>query len=307
MERLTVSDEQVTRIEALKQEKSAVILVHNYQPAEVQDIADFQGDSLGLSRQAAQTDAEVIVFCGVHFMAQTAKLLCPEKTVLLPAPDAGCPMADMITPEQTLRLKEKHAGAPVVAYVNTTAEVKAETDVCCTSANAMKVVEAVAEEAEEIIFIPDRNLAAWVAREAEAKIIPHRGFCPTHVYITPEAVSRQRADHPKAVFMCHPECEPEVLDLADVVLSTSGMLKFAGETDAEEIIVGTEVGLLYPLKKENPGKRFYGFDIAVCPNMKKTTLEKVVAALETLELRIEIAPEIADRARASVERMVEIV
>jgi len=307
MERLPVSDEQVTRIEALKQEKSAVILVHNYQPPEIQDIADFQGDSLGLSRQAAQTDADVIVFCGVHFMAQTAKLLSPGKTVLLPAPDAGCPMADMITPEQTLRLKAKHAGAPVVAYVNTTAEVKAETDVCCTSANAVKVVEAVAQEAKEIIFIPDRNLAAWVAGQTDAKIIPHRGFCPTHVYITPDAVARQRADHPQAVFMCHPECEPEVVDLADVVLSTSGMLKFAGETDAEEIIVGTEVGLLYPLKKQNPGKRFYGFDIALCPNMKKTTLEKVVTALETLEPRIEIAPEIADRARASVERMVEIV
>lgn len=300
-------DERVEKIEALKRERNAIILVHNYQPPEIQDIADFTGDSLGLSRQAAQTDADVIVFCGVHFMAQTAKLLSPGKTVLLPAPDAGCPMADMITTEQTRRLKEQYAGASVVAYVNTTAEVKAETDVCCTSANALKVVEAVAQEAERIIFIPDKNLAHWVARQTTAEIIAHRGFCPSHVYITPEAVMREKARHPEALFMCHPECEPEVVDLADEVLSTSGMLKFGRETDAQEIIVGTEVGLLYPLKKGNPGKRFYGFDVAICPNMKKTTLEKVVTSLETLEPRIEIEPEIADRARASVERMVEIV
>lgn len=299
--------EAADRIAELKRRKNAVILAHNYQVPEVQDIADFTGDSLGLSRQAAATEAEVIVFCGVHFMAQTAKLLSPDNTVLLPAPDAGCPMADMITPEQTIRMKAEHPGAKVVAYVNTTAEVKAEVDICCTSANAVKVVEVVAQETDQILFVPDKNLANWVAGQTGVNIIPHRGFCPSHVYITPELVAQEQLKHPEALFMCHPECEPEVVDMADEVLSTSGMLKLGRETDAQEIIVGTEVGLLYPLKKASPEKRFYGFDVAMCPNMKKTTLGHVVRALETLEPKIEIPQDIADRARASVERMVEIV
>jgi quinolinate synthase len=305
--RCTVSQELVDRIARLKRERNAVLLVHNYQIPEVQDLADFAGDSLGLSRQAAATSADVIVFCGVHFMAQTAKLLSPQKTVLLPDAGAGCPMADMITPEEVRQLRAEHPNAAVVAYVNTTAEVKAEVDVCCTSANAVKVIEAVGREAEEVIFVPDKNLAHWVAQQVGVKVIPYRGFCPTHVWITPEAVQQQRAEHPGALFMCHPECEPEVAALADEVLSTSGMLKFAQRTDATEIIVGTEVGLLYPLQKGNPGKTFYGFPAAVCPNMKKTTPEKVALALETLQPQIDIPEEIAARARRSVERMVQYV
>ena len=294
-------------IAELKARRNAAILAHNYQNPEIQDIADLAGDSLELSRKAAATDADVIVFCGVHFMAQTAKLLSPQKTVLLPDLYAGCPMADMITGERMREMRREHPNAVAVAYVNTTVEVKAEVDVCCTSANALKVVETVAREADEIVFVPDKNLAHWVARQTAVHIIPHRGFCPTHAYITPEAVQRSKAQHPDAAFICHPECEPEVVDLADEVLSTSGMLKFAAQTGADEIIVGTEVGLLYPLSKAAPQKRFYGFDQAVCPNMRKTTLAKVVQALEALEPRIEIQASVADRARASVERMVQIV
>ena len=297
----------IETIERLRRARKAVILAHNYQRGEVQDVADFCGDSLGLSRRAAATEAEVIVFCGVHFMAQTAKLLSPRKTVIMPDADAGCPMADMITPADTRRLKEEHPGAPVVAYVNTTAEVKAESDVCCTSANAVKVVDGVAAQgAQEIIFIPDRNLAAWVGRHTKVRIVPARGFCPTHVHISAAAVREQREAHPGALFMCHPECEPEVVDLADVVLSTSGMLRFARETEAQEIIVGTEVGLLHPLEKDSPRKTFYSFREAVCPNMKKTTLASVARALETMAMEIEIDQAIAERARRSVERMVEV-
>jgi len=302
-----VSQELVEKITRLKSERNAVLLVHNYQNPEIQDLADFAGDSLGLSRQAAATTADVIVFCGVHFMAQTAKLLSPSKTVLLPDAGAGCPMADMITPEDMRQLRAEHPRAAAVAYVNTTAEVKAEVDVCCTSANALKVIEAVGKEAEEVLFVPDKNLAHWVAQQTNVKIIPYRGFCPTHVWITAEAVRQKRAEHPHALFMCHPECEPEVVALADEVLSTSGMLKSAQKTDATEIIVGTEIGLLYPLRKANPGKTFYGFPAAVCPNMKKTTLEKVAAALETMQPQIEIPEGIAARARLSVERMVQYV
>lgn len=300
-----MSEGLVERIGELKGERKAVILAHNYQLPEVQDIADFTGDSLGLSRQAAATEAEVIVFCGVHFMAQTAKLLSPEKIVLLPALDAGCPMADMIIPERLRELRAEHPRAKVVAYVNTSAEVKAEVDVCCTSANAVKVVEAMGQEADEVLFVPDKNLAHWVAGQVTVKVIPYRGFCPTHVWITPDAVQKQREEHPHALFMCHPECEPEVVALADEVLSTSGMLKFARTAEAREIIVGTEVGLLHPLRKDSPEKTFYGFPSALCPNMKKTTLDKVAAALETLTPRIEIPEDIAARARQSVERMVQ--
>ncbi|MGQ9733117.1 MAG: quinolinate synthase NadA [Candidatus Zipacnadales bacterium] len=302
-----MGEQLVRRIAELKRQRYAVILVHNYQNPEIQDIADLTGDSLGLSRQAAATKAEVIIFCGVHFMAQTAKLLSPQKTVLLPDLQAGCPLADMVTPEDVRRLRTEHPQAPVVAYVNTTAEVKAEADVCCTSANALPVVEFAGRESGEVIFVPDRNLAHWVARQTKVKVIASRGFCPTHVHITTAAVERKKAEHPEALFMCHPECEPEVVDLADEVLSTSGMLRFARQTNVTEIIVGTEIGLLYPLRKENPDKTFYGFEEAVCPNMKRTTLHKVIHSLETLSPSIEIEPHIAERARTSVQRMVEIV
>ena len=297
--------EIIAEIQRLRTQRRAVILAHNYQRPEVQDIADFTGDSLGLSREAARTDAEVIVFCGVHFMAQTAKLLSPEKTVLLPEREAGCPMADMITPEQLREFKAQHPGAPVVAYVNTTAEVKAESDICCTSANAIEVVRAV--EAPKVLFIPDKNLGRWVQQHVpEKEIIVYPGFCPTHQYITAEDIRQAKREHPNAKVLAHPECTEEVLALADVVRSTSGMIRYARESEDTEFIVATELGILHPLSKDNPGKRFWPLFSALCPNMKLTTLESVRRSLERNEHVIEIAPDIAARARAAVERMVQV-
>lgn len=292
------------RVAELKQQRNAVILVHNYQIPEVQDLADFLGDSLGLSQQAAATDADVIVFCGVHFMAQTAKLLSPDRTVLMPDPTAGCPMADMITPQQLRRFKAEHPGAPVVAYVNTTAEVKAESDICCTSANAVKIVESL--DADTVLFIPDMHLADWVARHTDKQIIPWGGYCPTHVRINPATIEYMKQQQPDAVVIVHPEARHEVLDMADKVASTGGMVKFARETEAREIIVGTEEGMVYRLRRENPDKTFYTVPHTVCPNMKKTTAAKVVASLENMQYEIDIAPEIAERARRAVERMLEV-
>ena len=292
------------RVAQLKEERNAVLLVHNYQIPEVQALADFLGDSLGLSQQAAETDADVIVFCGVHFMAQTAKLLSPEKTVIMPDPTAGCPMADMITAEQTRQFKAEHEGAPVVAYVNTTAEVKAESDICCTSANAVKVVESL--DAERILFIPDANLADWVARHTDKEIIPWGGYCPTHQRISPKTIEFMREEHPDAVFIVHPEARPEVIDLADEVASTGGMVAFARETDAEKIIVGTEEGLIHRLRRENPEKTFLMIPHTICPNMKKTTAGKVVASLESMEFEIDVEADIAERARQAVERMLAV-
>ena len=292
------------RVAELKQQRNAVILVHNYQIPEVQDLADFLGDSLGLSQQAAGTDADVIVFCGVHFMAQTAKLLSPDRTVLMPDPSAGCPMADMITPQQLRRFKAEHPGAPVVAYVNTTAEVKAESDICCTSANAVEVVESL--DADTVLFIPDMHLADWVARHTDKQIIAWGGYCPTHVRISPATIEYMKQQYPDAVVIVHPEARHEVLDMADVVASTGGMVKFARETDAREIIVGTEEGMVYRLRRENPDKTFYVVPHTVCPNMKKTTAAKVVASLENMQYEIDVAPDIAERARRAVERMLEV-
>ena len=293
-------------IRDLAARRHAVILAHNYQRAEVQDVADFVGDSLGLSRAAAATEAEVIIFCGVHFMAETAKLLAPGKIVVLPEPDAGCPMADMITGEKLAAWKADYPGVPVVTYVNSTAEVKALTDVCCTSANAPQVVRSLG--ADRILFAPDRNLAAWVAEQVPGvEVIAWQGFCPTHERIKPQHVLDAIDAHPDAEVLAHPECRPEVLVLADQVLSTSGMLRRATESPANEFIVVTEEGLLHGLQKAAPGKRFFTVDpCATCPNMKKTTLEKVLASLETLEARIEVPEEIAAAALASVERMVAI-
>ncbi len=299
-ERAALTDE----LAKLKAERRAIILVHNYQLPEIQDIADELGDSLGLSRKAAATDAEVIVFCGVHFMAQTAKILSPERTVLLPEPSAGCPMADMITPDQLERFKSEHPGRPVVAYVNTTAEVKAVSDICCTSANAVQVVNSLPDD--EILFVPDRYLAAWTQKHTDKRVIPYQGFCPTHALFTADMIREARAAHPDALVMCHPECPPEVTDLADVVASTSGMVKAAAQTDAQEVVVATEWGLAYRLAKEHPDKRFYIFPEAVCPNMKKIKLASVVRSLRDLSGQIEIAPEVIERARAAVERMVAI-
>ncbi|OPY86354.1 MAG: Quinolinate synthase A [Syntrophus sp. PtaU1.Bin208] len=292
------------KIQELKRDRQAVILAHNYQRPEVQDIADYVGDSLGLSIQAASTDAKVIVFCGVHFMAETAKIFSPEKTVLLPDPDAGCPMADMITGVQLRELKAQHPGAKVLCYVNTSAEVKAECDLCCTSANAVTMVQEVLKDAEEIIFAPDQYLAAYVAEKTGRTFITWRGFCPTHAKILPEDIEREKALHPNAVVLAHPECRPAVTHLADLVAFTEGMCRFVNEVAATEIIVGTEVGIIHRMRKENPGKIFYPVsEQAICPNMKRITLEKVLWSLQDLVHEVNPPEEISRRAYASIERM----
>jgi quinolinate synthase len=281
--------------------------VHNYQLPEVQDVADYRGDSLELSRIAAKTDAKVIVFCGVYFMAETASILSPEKKVIMPDIHAGCPMADMINADQLRKLKKEHPKAVVVGYVNTSAEVKAELDYCCTSTNAVAVVNALADK-EEIIFIPDKYLADYVSKQTKRKLITWNGFCPTHIKILPEDIKREKKFHPFAKVMVHPECLPGVVALADVALSTSQMAKYAKETDAKEFIIGTEVGLIYRLKQDNPGKEFYAAsERAVCPNMKRTTQEKILWALEELKEEVKVPEDIRVRAKRAIDRMLEIV
>jgi quinolinate synthase len=294
------------KIRDLKKKRNAIILVHNYQLPEVQDIADFRGDSLELSRIASKTDAKVIVFCGVHFMAETASILCPEKKVIMPDVNAGCPMANMITAEDLIKLKKEHPKATVVGYVNTSALVKAELDICCTSTNAVAVVNALKDK-EEIIFVPDKYLADYVSKQTGRKLISWNGFCPTHVKILPEDIKREKRFHPKAKVMVHPECLPQVVALADVVLSTSKMCQFAKETEAKEIIVGTEVGLIHRFKSDNHTKEFYpASERAVCPNMKRATQEKVLWALEELKEEVRVSDEIRRRARKAIDRMLEI-
>lgn len=297
--------ELIDRILRLKKEKNAAILVHNYQLGELQEIADFIGDSLGLSQNAAQTDAKVIVFCGVQFMAETASILCPDKTILLPDLDAGCPMADMITAEQLREKKRALPGVPVVCYVNSSAEVKAESDICCTSANALKVVASL--EAKEILFVPDQYLGHYVSTKTSKKIILWPGFCPPHARIQPEDVVRLKQAYPQARVMVHPECTPAVIALADEVLSTSGMCRFAAETKAKEIIVGTEVGIIYRLKKENPAKRFIPIsEQVICPHMKLINLEKVLWSLEELSPEIKVPEATRLKAKAAVDKMLSI-
>ncbi len=302
-ELLVDKDALVEMILRVKEERRAVILAHNYQRPEVQDIADFTGDSLGLARRAASTDAEVIVFCGVHFMAETASILSPDKVVLLPDIEAGCPMADMATAEDVKRMRERHPGAAVVSYVNTTAAVKAESDCCCTSSNAVEVVRGV--EAEEVIFVPDRNLAAYVAdRVPEKRIVPWDGFCHVHQGIRAEDILKALREHPRAEVIAHPECTREVLALAHHVRSTSGMVDAAAASPADEFILATEAGMIHPLSRAVPGKRFYPPSREpLCPNMKLTTLTKVLRALETLAPRVRVPEEIRVRALRAVERM----
>jgi quinolinate synthase len=293
------------RIHELKRERSATILAHNYQIGEVQDVADYLGDSLGLSIQAARVEEDVILFCGVHFMAETAAILAPDKTVLTPEPEAGCPMADMIEADELIRWKRDYPGRPVVCYVNTTAAVKAECDICCTSSNALDVVESL--DAEEILFAPDKNLAAFVARNTSKTIIPWDGYCYVHNNIHARDVSEKKEQHPDAEVWVHPECRPEVIDLADRVLSTGKMVSEARTTRAQEIIIGTESGIVYRLAKENPGKRFYpAKELALCANMKKITLRKVLHSLEHMEHEVKVAPDVSRRARGAIERMIEI-
>lgn len=295
------------RIRELKKKHSAVILAHNYQLPEVQDVADYRGDSLELSRIAAKTDAKVIVFCGVYFMAETASILSPHKKVIMPDINAGCPMANMLKADDLRKLKAEHPKAVTVGYVNTSAEVKAELDYCCTSTNAVAVVNALKDK-KEIIFVPDKYLADFVEKKTGRKMIIWNGFCPTHIKILPEDVKREKKFHPFAKVMVHPECLPQVVSMADAVLSTSLMAKFSRESEAAEFIVGTEIGLVYRLKKDNPGKEFYpASERAVCPNMKRTTQEKIVSALEEMKEEVIVSDDIRKRAKKSIDRMLEIV
>lgn len=321
-------DELRDKIFELKAKRNAVLLAHNYQREEVQAIADFTGDSLELSRRAATMDCDVIVFCGVNFMAESASILSPDKTVLLPATEANCPMADMVTvdtprelrmnfpgynevtyefPEDfTLRdMKRRYPGVPVVSYVNTTAAVKAESDYCCTSSNAVKLVNAI--DSDRVICVPDRNLAAWIAANTKKEIITWDGFCHVHDRVRPSDVDAARAEHQGALFVAHPECRLEICQMADHVTSTSGMLRFCRESDAREFIIGTETGLLYRLRLENPHKKFHPLrSDMVCPNMKRTTLRTILFALENNTKVIKVPEEIRVPAKRALDRMLEI-
>lgn len=293
-------------IKKLKQKYNAVILAHLYQRPEVQEIADFTGDSLGLSQEAAKTDADVIVFCGVHFMAETAAILSPQKTVLLPEVKAGCPMADMVTAEALRKKKAEYPDAVVVCYVNSSADVKAESDICCTSANAVKVVQSIPAD-KRILFVPDRNLGHYVGLMSEREIILWEGYCNTHDKLKVQDIQKAKEQHPDAFVLVHPECRPDVVALADKVFSTSGMIKFAQQSEAREFIIATESGILHQLKKKCPDKQFYmASEKLVCPNMKATSLEKVKWALEEMQPRIMVPDDIREKALYSVERMIAI-
>ena len=296
-------EEQILK---LKKEKNAVILGHNYQRGEVQDIADFVGDSLELSQKAARTDADVIVFCGVHFMAETASILSPDRTVLLPDAGAGCPMANMITAEQLRQKKKELPRATVVTYINSTAGVKAESDFCCTSANGVKVVAQI--DNDEILFVPDQYLGDFIARRTGKEMTLWPGYCPTHVIILPEDIIKRKKEHPQAKVVVHPECRPDVIALSDETLSTSGIIRYAGREDVSELIVGTEVEIIHRLKKENPGKKFIpASEKAICPNMKLITLDKILHSLETMTPEVKVPEEIRVKAKAAVDRMLAIV
>ena len=293
-------------IKRLKKERNAVILAHNYQRGEVQDAADFTGDSLELARRATQVEADVIVFCGVYFMAETAAILNPEKTVLIPDPTAGCPMADMVNAAQLRELKAKHPNALTVCYVNSTAEVKAECDLCVTSGNAERVMATI-PEGREIIFVPDQHLGGYVSGLEGRSYILWPGYCPTHARLTVQAIEKARAAHPGAPVMVHPECAKDVRDAADERLSTGGMCRYARESAAKTILVGTEMGILHRLQKENPEKIFIPVSEAlVCPNMKKTTLENLAAALREMKTRVTVPSEIASKARKAIDAMLAI-
>ena len=295
----------IEKILDLKKRRGAVILAHNYQLGEVQDIADFVGDSLELSQNAAKTNANVIVFCGVHFMAETASILCPDKVVLLPDTNAGCPMADMITAERLREMKKEHPQAVVVCYINTSAEVKAESDICCTSANVVKLVENL--DAREILFIPDQYLGNYVSARTGKQMILWPGFCPTHARIQPERINELKQEYPRAKVVVHPECRPEVIALADEVLSTGGMCRYARRDEVLEMVVGTELGIIHRLRKENPGKRFIPVsEQAICPNMKLITLEKVLWSLEEMRPEVKVSQGVRLRAKAAVDKMLQI-
>ena len=291
----------------LKEKRRAIILSHNYQRDEIQEVADLTGDSLGLSIEASKTDKKVIVFCGVHFMAESASILSPNKTVIFPRMDAGCPMADMITRKGLEKMKEEYPGLPVVTYVNSAADVKAVSDICCTSANAVSVVKSL-KDAKRVIMTPDRNLSHYVTRFVKDKeIIAWDGFCPTHERLVPEDVLKLKVKHPDALFVAHPECRPEVVDLADKVASTSGMYVFCKESKAKEFIIGTEMGILWRLKRDNPDKKFHlASKKLICPNMKLTALEDVLVALKKMENVVTVSEEIRIPAKMALDRMLAV-
>lgn len=292
-------------IKARLKELNAVLLAHNYMRDEVQEIADITGDSLALSQEAAKTAADVIVFCGVHFMAESAAILSPHKTVILPRMDAGCPMADMITADELLKFKLQHPGVPVVTYVNSSAAVKAHSDICCTSANALAVVNSLTDS--EIIFTPDRNLGRYVARFSSKKFYFWDGYCPTHERLKPEAITALKAIHPEAMFICHPECNPAVVDLADHVCSTSGMYDYCRNSTAKCFIIGTEAGILYRLKIESPDKEFILASPAlICPNMKLTSLEDILLSLQTMQPVVKVSETIRIPAKRALDRMIAV-
>jgi len=295
------------RIERLKRKRKAIIIVHNYQRDEVQEIADITGDSLALSQAAVKTDAKVIVFCGVHFMAESAAILNPDKTVLLPVKEAGCPLADMITVEKLRAVRRMHPDAPVVCYVNTTAAIKAESDICCTSSNAVDIVRSLKDE-KKVIFVPDKNLGLYVqSKVPDKEIIVWEGFCPTHIKVQEEHIRQAKKLHPDALLIAHPECNPEVLDMADMVTSTGGMIKYIKKSDKKEFIIATESGLFYKLKKDNTDKEFFlPTEQLICPNMKLNTLGWVYHSLEFMEYKVSVPEEIAKRAKLTLDRMLEV-
>lgn len=294
-----------SKIRELLKQRNAILLAHNYEPPEIQEIADLCGDSLELSIKAAHTNSKVIVFCGVHFMAETASILSPEKTVLLPRLDAGCPMADMIDPISLKAKLETLPAMPVVTYVNSSAAVKALSTVCCTSANVIAVVNSL--DADEILMTPDRNLAQFAAANTNKKIHIWEGCCPIHDRLTLTAVKAAKEAHPEALFLAHPECRPEVVQMADEVVSTSGMIRFAKSSSAKEFIIGTEVGLLYPLSRQAPDKAFYPASTEMlCPDMKKISLEDVIRCLEDMQAEVKVPEEIRNPALKAVERMISI-
>ncbi|MBN1807558.1 MAG: quinolinate synthase NadA [Planctomycetes bacterium] len=306
---MTQDNDIVHQIDRLRQDLNAVVLAHNYTLPEIQDVADFTGDSLGLSRQAAASGADVVVFCGVRFMAETAAVLCRGKTVLHPDPNSGCPMADMITPRQLRQLKSRYPDALVLTYVNSSVEIKAESDLCCTSSNAVAVLESIPAD-RTVIFVPDRNLGSWaVAQTGRSNVVVYDGFCPVHMRILPEMVSAARVEHPSALVLAHPECRPEVVAMADAVASTGGMLDFVRKSQADEFIICTESGMLHALKRVAPGKSFYPVapdPIAACMNMKLITLPKLLWCLQDLAPRVVIPDDLAERAYSPISRMLAI-
>jgi quinolinate synthase len=294
------------KIEKLKKKRNAVIIVHNYQRDEIQEIADISGDSLALSQAVVKAEADVIVFCGVHFMAESASILNPQKTVLLPVKEAGCPLADMITPEKLRAKRREYAGAAVVCYVNSSAEVKAESDIACTSSNAVEVVRSLEEK--DVIFVPDKNLGRYVQKQLpEKNIILWEGFCPTHIRVQEEDIVKAKSFHPGAEVLAHPECNPEVLAKADHICSTAGMFTYTKKSNAKEFIIATECGMLYKLRKENPGKLFYlPTESLVCANMKLITLGWVAHSLEMMVHEIKVSEEVRERAKKTLDKMLKV-